>query len=177
MDGLVLIINRDFLKKLNDRGLKVLSLKIKYTSRDKTARKFKFKEFPTYDSYIAYHSNVLNSRNPLCSAGDFPIIENIELSNINLYFPNDYKWYNITEKRLLVESIKYDSFRNDFQISEVKRYKKLAYDIMEKYVSDLNKAIDIRLDSYVDPCYVDAGYVSPNSESNSLETINLIKSL
>ena len=43
------------------------------------------------------------------------------------------------------------------------RYKQLMNDIFDQYVKDVNSSIEIRLNSFVDPCYVDAGYVSPNS--------------
>jgi hypothetical protein len=105
----------------------------------------------------------MNSPNPLCSAGEFPVIENIEIRNENLYFKNEYRWYNITQSRTLVESIAYDSYRKEFQDNEVIRYKNLMNDIFDQYVKDINSAIETRLNSYVDPCYVDAGYVSPNS--------------
>ena len=35
-------------------------------------------------------------------------------------------------------------------------------DLFDQYVKNINTAIETRLNSYVDPCYVDSGYVSPN---------------
>jgi hypothetical protein len=162
MDGLLLTINRDFLNNLEKRGLKVANLKVRYLIRDIGKKGNRYKPFDSLLQYTTYHSGVMNSVNPLCSAGEFPIIENIEIKNENLYFKNEYRWYNITETRTVVESIAYDSFRNDFQISEVERYKKLMYELFDEYTKNINVAIETRLNSYVDPCYVDAGYVSPN---------------
>jgi hypothetical protein len=164
MDGLVLTINRDFLKNLENRGLKVDNLKIRYLIRDIGYKGNRYKPFDSLSIYTNYHSSVMDSSNPLCSAGEFPIIENIEIHNENLYFKNEYRWYNITQSRTLVESIAYDSYRQAFQESEVIRYKQLMNNLFNQYVIDINNAISVRLNSYVDPCYVDAGYVQPNSE-------------
>lgn len=163
MDGLLLTINRDFLNKLEKRGLKVTKVRIRYLIRDVGYKGNRYKPFDSLASYNSFHSSVLNSHNPLCSAGEFPVIDNIEISNENLNFKNEYKWYNITQSRTLIESIAYDSFRGDFYASEVSRYKQLMNDIFDQYVKDVNAAIEVRLNSYVDPCYVDAGYVSPNN--------------
>jgi hypothetical protein len=163
MDGLLLTINRDFLLNLERNGLKVDNLKIRYLIRDAGNKGNRYKPFYSMDDYTKFHSTILNSPNPLCSAGEFPVIENIEIHNQNLYFKNEYRWYNITESRTLVESIAYDSFRKEFQESETVRYKKLMNDLFDQYVTNINNAIETRLNSYVDPCYVDAGYVSPNS--------------
>lgn len=163
MDGLLLTINRDFLNKLEKRGLKVSKLRVRYLIRDAGYKGNRYKPFDSLAAYTNSHSSILNSPNPLCSAGEFPVIDNIEIKNENLYFKNEYRWFNITQTRTLVESIAYDSFRNDFQISEVARYKQLMNDIFDQYVKDVNAAIEVRLNSFVDPCYVDAGYVSPNN--------------
>ena len=162
MDGLLLTINRDFLNNLEKRGLNVANLKVRYLIRDIGKKGNRYKPFDSLLQYTNFHSKVMGMVNPLCSAGEFPIIENIEIKNENLYFKNEYRWYNITETRTVVESIAYDSFRNDFQISEVERYKKLMYELFDEYTKNINVAIETRLNSYVDPCYVDAGYVSPN---------------
>ena len=163
MDGLLLTINRDFLSKLENRGLKVDNLKVRYLIRDVGYKGNRYKPFNSLQAYTLHHSSIMNSPNPLCSAGEFPVIENIEIRNENLYFKNEYRWYNITQSRTLVESIAYDSYRKEFQDNEVIRYKNLMNDIFDQYVKDINSAIETRLNSYVDPCYVDAGYVSPNS--------------
>jgi hypothetical protein len=163
MDGLLLTINRDFLSKLENRGLKVANLKVRYLIRDIGYKGNRYKPFNTLNAYNLHHAKIMDSPNPLCSAGEFPVIENIEIHNENLYFKNEYRWYNITQSRTLVESIAYDSFRKEFQESETIRYKNLMNDIFDQYVRDINSAIETRLNSYVDPCYVDAGYVSPNS--------------
>lgn len=163
MDGLLLTINRDFLNDLENRGLKVANLRLRCLIRDAGKKGNRYKPFDSLSSYTNEYASIMASPNPLCSAGEFPVIENIEIQNQNLYFKNEYKWQNITESRRLTESIAFDSFRNDFQISEVDRYKTLMNDLFDQYVQNINKAIETRLNSYMDPCYVDAGYVSPNS--------------
>ncbi len=44
------------------------------------------------------------------------------------------------------------------------RYVAFQREKILRYVADCNSAVEVRLGSYVDPCYVDAGYVSPNSD-------------
>ena len=44
------------------------------------------------------------------------------------------------------------------------RYIDLMYKLFDTYTKNVRAAIDVRLNSYVDPCYVDAGYVSPNND-------------
>lgn len=170
MDGLLIKINDDFIKNLNSRGLSVGSIKVKFIVRDfvteNTKRGYKFRAFNDLSTFNSYFSSVLSLRNYLCSAGDFPIIENIELINRNLSFENSYKWYNISENRTFVKTIKYDTYRNDFYIQESKKYESLIGSLIDEYLSNINVSIDTRLNSYMDPCYVDAGYVSPYSGEN-----------
>jgi hypothetical protein len=171
VDGLILKINYDFLRILEKRGLKVKNLKIRFLIRDIGRKGHRYVSYKSLAAYDLMASKVLNNGRYLCSAGDFPIIENIELVNANLKFTNDYRWYNITEDRYMVKKLDYDSFRGEFFGKETVRYEKLMNDLINKYVSDIQNAIDIRLNSYVDPCYVDAGYVSPNSEPNDTSTL------
>lgn len=162
MDGLILVINRDFLNNLEKRGLHVKNLKIRFLIRDVGRRGELFKPFRSLSEYENYVYSILSSVNPLCSAGRFPVIESIEIDNKNLSFKNTYRWYNITQQRKLVESIAYDSFRKTFFESEVQRYKSLMHTLIDDYIKAIDVAIETRLNSYMDPCYVDAGYVSPN---------------
>jgi len=174
MDGLLLTINQDFLNYCESRGLKVSSIRVRYVVRNSTKRSHKFRSFRTLSDYNKYHSSVFSLGNPLCSAGSFPIIENIEFDNQNLIFENSYRWYNISEKRKLVEKIRFDSFRIEKQKEEVKRYKSLMNKLIDWYILNTNNAIKTRLESFVDPCYVDANYVNPNSEPGTIETKKLL---
>ncbi len=171
MDGLLLKINHDFLRVLEKRGLKVKSLKIRFLVRDIGRKGHRYVSYRSLAAYDLMASKVLNNGKYLCSAGDFPIIENLELENANLKFINEYQWYNISENRYMVKKIEYDGFREKIYNKELVRYESLMNDLINKYVSDIQNAIDIRLNSYVDPCYVDAGYVSPNSEPNDTSTL------
>ena len=171
MDGLILKINDDFLKTLEKRGLKVKTLKVRFLIRDVGRKGNRYVGYRSLAEYTSKTSHILNSSNYLCSAGDFPIIENIELVNQNLSFGNDYRWYNITESRKLVKRLDYDSYRADFYNEEIVRYENLMNELIDQYTRDIQTAIDVRLNSYVDPCYVDAGYVSPNSEPGDVSTL------
>ena len=160
MDGLIIKINDDFLQSLEKRGLQVKSLKIRFLIRDIGRKGHRFIPYKSLSAYNSAVSSVLNSHNYLCSAGDFPVIENLELSNQNLQFVNDYQWYNITDKKILVKKLEYDSFRQSFYEAEIVRYEQLMYKLIAQYNTDISNAIDVRLNSYVDPCYVDAGTTS-----------------
>ena len=170
MDGLLIKINDDFVKNLNSRGLSVGSIKVKFIVRDfvteNTKKGYRFRLFNDLSSFNSFFSSILSLNNYLCSAGDFPIVENIELKNRNLTFENSYKWYNISENRNFVKTIKYDTYRNDFYIKETEKYESLMNSLIDEYLTNINNSIDIRLNSYMDPCYVDAGYVSPYSGEN-----------
>jgi hypothetical protein len=174
VDGLLIKINDDFIKNLYSQGLSVGYIKVKFIVRDfvteSSKKGYKFRTFNTLDSFNSFFSPVLSLKNYLCSAGDFPLIENIEILNNNLSFLNTYKWYNVSENRNFVKSIKYDTYRNDFYIKETERYESLMYNLFDTYTSNINTSIDIRLNSYMDPCYVDAGYVSPYSGENDYAT-------
>jgi hypothetical protein len=176
VDGLLIKINDDFLKNLENRGLSIKSLKVRFLIRDLPRRGNRYRPFKTISDYRGFFNPILSASNYLCSAGDFPVIENIEVINNNLGFSNAYNWYNITENRFFVKKIQYDSFRKDFYESEVLRYEFLMNSLIDRYIKDVNTAIDIRLNSYVDPCYVDAGYVAPNSEPFDLDTLSITNS-
>jgi hypothetical protein len=175
VDGLLLKINDDFFKDLEKRRLSVKSFKIRFLVRDSTRRGNRYRPFPSVNLYREYFKHILLAQNYLCSAGDFPIIENIEIENQNFDFVNSYKWYNITENRYFVKKIQYDSLRQNLYESQVSRYETLMNSLIDSYISTINKSIDVRLNSYMDPCYVDAGYVAPNSDPSDLATLNLIK--
>jgi hypothetical protein len=176
VDGLLIKINDDFLKNLESRGLIVKSLKVRFLIRDLPRRGNRYRPFNNLSNYKTFFGTVLNASNYLCSSGDFPVIENIEIINNNFKFTNAYNWYNITENRYFVKKIQYDSFRKDFYESEVLRYESLMHTLIDRYITNVNKSIDIRLNSYVDPCYVDAGYVSPNSDPIDFNTLSIINS-
>lgn len=164
MDGLVLRITYDFLTNFDRRGLKVSNIRVRFISKNTKLRGAAYLAFTDLSSFYENYKSILSDRRYLCSAGDFPIIENLSLNNVNLEFKNSYNWYNITQSRKLDTRIQYDNNRNAIIDREVQRYLDLMYKSIDEYTSNVNSGIKIRLNSYVDPCYVDAGYVSPNSD-------------
>jgi hypothetical protein len=165
LDGLLLRINYDFLLSLEKNGLMISDMRIRFTPRDMIVTGYRtvFKRIRSFSEFNSIYGKVINDRRYQCYAGPFPVIENIRLINKNLSFKNIYNWYNITESRKLVKEISYDSLRKDFYETEVQRYLNLMNSRFDQYTKDTSTAIDVRLNSYMDPCYVDAGYVSPNS--------------
>lgn len=127
--------------------------------------------YKTYSDFAAFQNDseiksILADNRYLCSAGYFPIVENIVLTNKNLTFANRYAWYNITGSRYNVKTVTYDRTRAAIFEAQIKTYVDLTNSLFDKYTKNVNSAIAIRLNSYVDPCYVDAGYLSPNHEPN-----------
>jgi hypothetical protein len=165
VDGLLLRINYDFLVDLIKKGLEPTDIRIRLRPRDMIVTGYKtiFRNIRDFEEFNSVYGMVIKDRHYQCYAGPFPIIENIRLNNKNLSFKNVYRWYNITESRTLIREIQYDSLRKDFYESEIQRYLDLMNKMLDDYTKTANAAIDVRLNSYVDPCYVDAGYVSPNS--------------
>ena len=166
MDGLLVKINFEFLKELENRGLKVSSIRVKFLSRDTQRNGILYK---TYNDFASYCNDsqvkvLLADRRYLCSAGPFPVVENITIDNKNLGFTNKFSWYNITGSRSYTKTLSYDITKKTIYEALIQKYITLMYTLFDTYTININNAIRVRLDSYLDPCYVDAGYVSPNSE-------------
>lgn len=166
MDGLLVKINYEFLKELENRGLKTSSIRVKFLSRDTQGNGVLYK---TYSDFVSFcNDNAIKSlladRRYLCSSGPFPVVENITINNKNLTFDNRFAWYNITNSRKYTKTITYDMNKKAIYEAQIQKYIDLMYSLFDTYTINVNNAIKVRLDSYLDPCYVDAGYVSPNSE-------------
>ncbi len=164
MDGLLIKINYDFLRELENRGLNVTYIRMKELSRDSKLTSRVYRSHASTQSYIDSFSNVINDRRYLCYAGNFNVIENIQITVNPLKFTNQFYWYNITDRRYYTKKVKYDVQRSSIYEAELVRYIDLMYKLFDTYTKNVRAAIDVRLNSYVDPCYVDAGYVSPNND-------------
>ena len=162
MDGLLIKINFDFLQNLKRQGLIPYNIRVKYVSRDSKQTTALSKTFATHEAFDLFHAPILNAARYLCSAGEFPIIQNLEIRNTNLNFINSYAWYDITSTKRLVKTIQRDPVRQAIYESLTQKYVDLQTKSINIYGANVKKGITDRLNSYVDPCYVDAGYVSPN---------------
>lgn len=159
LDGLILRITYDFLVNLQRRGLHPSNMRVRLISRDSSISNT---SLVTYKSVSEFYENwrfILDDRKFLCSVGKFPVIQNILIDNKNLNFKNLYQWYDIMEDRYLVKTIKFDSDRSSIYEKEIQRYLDLMNQLIDQYIKDINKAIRSRIELYVDPCYVDAGYI------------------
>lgn len=164
MDGLLLRINYDFLTFLGRNGLKVGPMRVKHVPRNRSTRSFVFKSYGSGAEYIAMFSSAMLHPRFLCSAGEFPLIESIEVTNDNLTHHSSYRWYNLFGATKMVKTIQDDGKRNDRYELDSARYEDFQRQRIAQYVLDATSGVDVRLSSYVDPCYVDAGYISPNSD-------------
>ena len=175
MDGLVLKINSEFLKFLIDNGLSIDYLKVSILSRDYSRSIRRYIPYMSIDEYNTDYSAITTSFQCLNYAGNFAVIDTIYLTNTNLPFHNEYRWSNIIdEPETKLETIfKFDSFRSTFYESEVERYRVFTKKCIDAYRQIIDQSIQIRLYSYVDPNYVEYGYVLPNSEISDPATYTL----
>lgn len=133
-------------------------------SRDSKVNTVSAITFNTLEDFIRYHNSILNNNRYLCSAGEFPIIQNLVLDNLNLNFKNSYSWLDITDSQRLQKILPNDVNREAIYDTITQKYVDLMYVKINEYVSNAKNGIKIRLNSYTDPCYVDAGYISPNND-------------
>jgi hypothetical protein len=162
VDELILKISNDLIVLLERRGLTVKNIKVKYLSRDSRLSGGDFRVYTDSSSFYSMVSPILNSDKYLCSAGPFPVIENLTVTNNNLPFKNDYIWSNITDSRILVKSVELNNELSALYNLDVERYAELMRSFFDEYTANINSGIRTRLNAYVDPCYVDDGYISPN---------------
>jgi hypothetical protein len=164
VDGLLTKINYDFLLDLKNYGLLPSKIRVKYVSRDSKTNTVSTITFETFNQFISYHSDILNSNRYLCFAGEFPVIQNLVLDNLNLNFLNNYSWLDITNSKRLLKTLPNDMARSTIYETTIQKYLDLMNEKIDAYVSNARNGIKVRLNSYMDPCYVDAGYVSPNAD-------------
>lgn len=160
LDGLILQITYDFLVNLQKRGLMPSEIRMKLISQDSSVSG---SSLITYKSIADFYENwkyIIEDRKFLCSVGNFPIVQNILINNKNLNFENTYHWYNLLGDRYLVKKIKFDSARSLIYEKEIQRYLDLMNQLIDEYTENISRAIKSRTELYVDPCYVDSGYIS-----------------
>ena len=160
MDGLLVKINYDFLQLLAKNNLVASQIKLKYLKRDIPLNSIKFERIEDFQAYINKFNQILKDRSYLCYAGEFVVIENLNITCTSLNYTNEFRRYIITEKRSLIKKIRLDNTIDNSSTTD--RYEKIQSSFFDDYVTTVNNAIFTRLNSYTDPCYVDAGYVDPN---------------
>ncbi len=160
LDGLILQITYDFLINLQKRGLMSSEIRMKLISRDSSISNASYITYKSITDFYENWSYIIEDRKFLCSVGNFPVVQNILITNKNLNFENTYHWYNVLGDRYLMKKIKFDSARSLIYEKEIQRYLDLMNQLIDQYIKDVSRAIKSRTDLYVDPCYVDAGYIS-----------------
>lgn len=160
LDGLVLKITYDFLINLENNGLNLSNIRIRNISRDSSFGGDIFVNYSNTKNFFDRWKDILEDRKFLCRVGSFPVLQNIQIINKNLNFSNLYKWYDVLGNRYFITNIKLDTSRSKIYEKEIQRYIDLINKLLDQYKIDVMNAISSRTQLYVDPCYVDGGYIS-----------------
>lgn len=141
---------------------KDIKLKVVGKQRDKLY-------FITYNNLSElYQANkdILDYKKPnkYCILGDFPFIENIKFTNNVTNYDSEYRYYNVTSNDPKCrDKTKFDSNRNTFYEFDKSKYiEYLKTNLVEHNIRNIELA-NLRLNVYVDACYVDPGYVENTS--------------
>lgn len=166
MDGLILRINYDFLLSLQKYEIKVNWIRTKDIPKNPAETRSTHRTFDSGSSYVNHIKGIALHREYLCYAGPFSVIQSLEMDNTNLRFENKYRWYDIFGEKRLVSLSDFDSYREQKHSEEIERYRSATSQLIDTYIATVNRAIAARLEAYVDPCYVDANYVSPHADQS-----------
>lgn len=96
----------------------------------------------------------------LCQVGGYPILSNIELRTSS---PSGYtiSVYDATGSAKVTTVSPLDNARSTNIDAVVEKYAEYVRGRVAQYANDCQISLAARTSLYVDPCYVDAGYVSP----------------
>lgn len=158
IDGLILRLTYDFLKKLESYGLESSNIRVKLLTRDSEISTTSFVSYENLNEFFDNWKFILENKNFLCFVGKFPIVQNIQLKNKNLKFDNSFEWFNIIDDPYFTKTIDYDQKRNQIRLRNINRYISLVKSLINEYKENVESLMFIRMDSYADPCYVDGGY-------------------
>jgi len=164
VDGLVSKITYDFLQNLSNRGYDASFIRIGYRIKDSVRSNIlSSKTHPTLSSTLNQFSFTQTDTKYLCYSGPFPVISNLKINVNYSKFSLSFSYFDILGSRMIKQTSKFDSLRNSAYSIESQKVENVINGLMDKYKKDIETAIKIRVESYLDPCYVDSGYVSPNS--------------
>ena len=155
MDGLLSRVLYDLLIDLGRNGLSVGRCRVKLMLRPGTNS-----TSTSYENGAALLDAVRFVELPryLCQVGGYPVISNIELKTVS---PAGYtvSVYDVIGSRRITSVSPMDRKRDASIASVEARYLQYVAQRMEQYAADVSKSMEARTSAYVDPCYVDAGYV------------------
>jgi hypothetical protein len=152
-----------FLSDLETDGFIAKEINIKVVNKLRT--KNYYKKYDNLLDFFNQNKTILQDTSPsrYCTVGDFPFIENIKFTNTVSNYFSEFYYYNITSRNPKIRNkVQYDSKRNDFYEFDISKY--IEY-LKQNLLLNLQRNIsltNIRLNSYVDACYVDTNYVEEN---------------
>ncbi len=165
MDGLLLRIAYDLVYDLHRNGLDVGRMRLQHVPKGSVGgRKFRYSTYASGNGFLSALSEAMSSPRYLCMSGDYPLVVNLDATNTNVSFHNSYKWVDLFGRFSMSSTVGLDVQRSARRDEVVDRYVGYQRERLLRYVSDSSAAMAVRSASYVDPCYVDAGYVSPNAD-------------
>ena len=165
-----------FLQELETQGFVSYKLVFKVVSR--INRKITFFNFENLQDFYNRYSILLTNTSPnrYCIVGDFVYLENIKFINNAVPYENNIFYYNITSGNPQIKKdLRYNNNKNAFFEQDVKKFVAYLKESLIAYINRNDMLMETRQSAYVDPCYVDPGYVSddPNviidDENSDLE--------
>ena len=150
----------NFLTELEKTNFICKDIKLKVVTKDRS-RVYLVTYKTLNELYLANKTAIDNNKpNRYCIVGDYPFIENITIINNVTNYVSEYYYYNVTSNNPFCrDKTNFDSKRNKFYDFDKSKYiEYIKTELVEHNTRNIDLA-DIRLNSFVDVCYVDPGYV------------------
>ena len=148
------------LQELETQGF--VSYKLVFKVVSKSTGKITYANFTDLQDFFNRYSSLLTYAGPnkYCIVGDFVYLENIKFINTAVPYKNNILYYNITSGNPQVKKeLDYNTNKNAFFEQDVKKFVAYLKEMLVSYINRNNQLVEIRESAYVDPCYVDPGYV------------------
>lgn len=173
MNGELIIIANQFLNTLSSYGLELTEIRIRSVSQISTySSRLQFRDLAAWKISMA---PIINDLNPEFYSGDYPFVQNINIRNPQLGYPNLLRFYDILDKRKLTQTNGIiPNTQSDIPIKQretllINQNRELAKTIdlinkeIDKYKNSAIAKYQEILGYYMDNGYVNPGYVETKS--------------
>jgi hypothetical protein len=173
MNGELIIIANQFLTTLASYGLELTEIRIRSVDQLSTySSRLQFRNLAEWKATMA---PVINDLNPELFAGNYPFVQNINIKNPQLGYPNLLRFYDILDKRKLIQTngiipnTQPDIPQKQRETLLTNQNRELAKTIdlinkeIDKYKNSAIAKYQEILGYYMDNGYVNPGYVETKS--------------